>query len=639
MARRIQRLDELTINKIAAGEVIENPASVVKELVENSLDAASTEICVEILGGGRDLIRISDNGSGMGRDDALLSIERYATSKITSVEDIFSIHTMGFRGEALASIASIAKVTLITAQHPDADDNSDGAGAPATAASRAYGTLLLSDGGKIVSCGDAVRDPGTTIEVKALFFNLPVRKKFLRSPAYDAQEIHRVLGILAMANPKVLFRLISNEKVLLNAPIHKGAELMIGRLKDVLGAEFAAAAYPVIGERSGYSLEGVISQPCYTRPNRTGQYLFINRRAVTSPLVAQAIREGYGTALADGRHPLWVIYLTIPEGLVDVNVHPQKKEVRLRQQELLRELLVETIRAAMQRRPLPALQQPQEVGGEHHPTAPSSSFSPGQQPARAFSSPPPFERAIIEQIIREEQRLPSPAANPLIPQFQPPHHPVESLCNPVHILAVLPPYLLLDPMSAGLHPAFQQTLSAQGGLVLLDIKAAQSRIFFEELVKATNLQKLETQILLIPAAVELSSVEASVILAQITPLQERGIRVRQADEKTFLIEAMPQILTNLGPAKFLKDLVHELLEEENSGEGYLEKQWKRALAHAAMRRANLGAGVGAVRNLSHAEADALIKRLLCCELPTRSPYGGATLIQIGEQELTNRFNK
>lgn len=629
MAGRIQRLDELTINKIAAGEVIENPASVVKELVENSLDAASTEICVEILGGGRDLIRISDNGCGMGRDDALLSIERYATSKITSVEDIFRIHTMGFRGEALASIASIAKVTLITAQGPNAEDNSG----------KAYGTLLLSDGGKVVSCGDAVRDPGTTIEVKALFFNLPVRKKFLRSPAYDAQEIHRVLGILAMANPSIHFRLISNEKVLLNAPIHKGAELMTGRLRDVLGGEFAAAADSIVCERSGYRLQGVISQASYSRPNRTGQYLFINRRAVTSPLVAQAIREGYGTALADGRHPLWVIYLTIPEGLVDVNVHPQKKEVRLRQQELLRELLVETIRAAMQRRPL---QQQQEELAERHPTAATAAAPPERQPARSFSSPPPFERAIIEQIIREEQRCPSGAAPPFptsTPSALPLPRPTaaESLCNPVHILAVLPPYLLLDPMSAALHPAFQQSLSPEGGLVLLDIKGAQSRIFFEELVKATNLQRLETQILLIPATVELNSVEASVLLAQLPPLQEYGIRVRQADERTFLIEAMPQILTNLGPSKFLKDLVHELLEEENGGEGYLEKQWERALAQTAMRRASGGAG--AAKNLSLAEADSLVKQLLCCQLPTRGPCGGATLIQISPQELTNRFNK
>ena len=227
---KIRVLDEHTINKMAAGEVIESPASVVKELVENSLDAQATDICVEIKSGGRQLIRVTDNGCGMNPDDALLCLERHATSKIKEVEDIQSIFTMGFRGEAIPSIASISKFILLTC------------------AQEGKGTLLIVEGGKIIQCGEAVRSQGTTIEVKSLFFNVPVRKKFQKSPAYDANEILKIITILSLGHPHVKFQMIDNEKSVLQTgmPIETDfKEQMKDRIATVLGAEFIKACSPL----------------------------------------------------------------------------------------------------------------------------------------------------------------------------------------------------------------------------------------------------------------------------------------------------------------------------------------------------------------------------------------------------------
>ena len=338
--RRIRVLSDQTINKIAAGEVIENPASVVKELVENSLDAGATTICVEIQEGGRQLIRISDDGSGMSHDDALLCLERHATSKISEVEDIEALVTMGFRGEAIPSIAAISKFTLLTASRSAQEGN---------AADK--GTLITVEGGRLISSSPAARSPGTTIEVKSLFFNVPVRRKFQKSPSFDAQEILKMLGFLALAYPTVQFELISDQKTVLKTPSLSSnlsfIDLLNKRLESVLGKEYAAGLIPLTFQHDFCELIGYIGSPTSHKPNRSGQHLFINQRLVVSPLISSAIREGYDTMLPTNRYPTFVLHLRLKGNLLDVNVHPQKKEVRLRQEAQLKETIIHAVQSAL----------------------------------------------------------------------------------------------------------------------------------------------------------------------------------------------------------------------------------------------------------------------------------------------------
>src|ERR1700733_11151590 len=319
MPSRIGVLDEHTINQIAAGEVIENSASVVKELLENAIDAGSTEISVEIKAGGRQLIRVTDDGCGMCRDDAILCLERHATSKIRNLEDVYSIGTMGFRGEAIPSIASISKMTILTCEEEGKE-----------------GTLVMVDGGKIINCVSAARSRGTTIEIKSLFFNVPVRKKFQRSPTYDGIEILKVVSIQALAHPEIKFQLIHNQNHELSLMSQTNEDFLSqlgGRVSSVVGSEFKAGLKTASFDKEKYHVQGFLGLPTYTRHNRTGQYLFINRRAVFSPFISYAVREGYGTSLATNRHPVYVLHLTLPGYLIDVNVHPQKREVRLHQEQ------------------------------------------------------------------------------------------------------------------------------------------------------------------------------------------------------------------------------------------------------------------------------------------------------------------
>ena len=350
MTSKIRVLNDQTINKIAAGEVIENPASVLKELVENSLDAGATSICVEIQEGGRQLIRVSDDGCGMSSDDALLCLERHATSKIREVEDIEDLLTMGFRGEAIPSIAAISKLTLLTSSLHEEGKKGEG-------------TLIVVDGGRLLTCSSAPRSRGTTIEVKSLFFNVPVRRKFQKSPAFDSQEILKLLGLLALAYPSVQFELISDQKTLLKTPLSPSLlsfhELLGRRLECVLGKEYSSGILPLQFQQKPYELEGYIGSPSSHKPNRTGQHLYINQRLVFSPLIASAVREGYGTMLPNHRYPIFLLHLRMPGSLLDVNVHPQKKEVRLRQEFQLKEMVIQSIQMSLrqEQRHLSPIQQ------------------------------------------------------------------------------------------------------------------------------------------------------------------------------------------------------------------------------------------------------------------------------------------
>lgn len=591
MSSRIRVLDEQTINKIAAGEVIENPASVVKELVENALDAEATEICVEIRGGGRQLIRVTDNGHGMNADDALLCLERHATSKMRQIDDLHSLNTMGFRGEAIPSIASISKLTMLTC----ANENNEG-------------TLVIVDGGRIIKCTPAAKSQGTTIEVKSLFFNVPVRKKFQRSPAYDVNEILKVISFQALAHPSIKFQLISNQKNLLMAHLPKGnsfQEKLGGRIPEVLGSDFFVGMCPAERKHKEYKLSGFIGLPAYTRHNRTGQYVFINERAVFSPLISYAVREGYGPTLPTNRHPVFVLHITMSGSLVDVNVHPQKREVRLRQVRDLREMIIFSVEEALQQTGI---------------STPSTSVAFHETPSFAVA-PPPIQSPIPQAPEPPSNWTPSPQQEEeTIPNHEPaPLFEQEIAVPEPKVLTTLQGYLLLT--------------SNSGGLKLVDQRAAHSRILYERLMdQEKGTQQIQTQNLLIPYTLDFSRIEAEILKENLDSLNRLGIHIQEFGNQSFIVQAIPQNWVDANIHQLVTDMINELREFHR--EGVIKKDREKHVALAAGR-----AAVSQKKLLSLEEGQALIKQLYQCLSPYICPHGKPTMIEITHEEINKQFQR
>lgn len=628
MITRIRILTEHTINKIAAGEVIENPASVVKELVENALDAASTEICVEIKGGGRQLIRVTDNGIGMNGDDVLLCLERHATSKIREVDDIHAISTMGFRGEAIPSIASISKFTLISC--------------PQLENGETLGTMVIVDGGKIIQCVPAARSQGTTVEVKALFFNVPVRKKFQKSPTYDANEILKMMSAIALGHPQVKFQLISDNRTVLSTSLNlEGTfnENLAGRIKSILGSDYFASTCLIEGGHEEYQLRGFIGHPEYNRQNRAGQYLFINQRAVVSPLVSFAVREGYGTALSTHRHPVYVLHLTIPGSCVDVNVHPQKREVRLRQEHTLKETIIRGVQKALQQRgggrPSDDFILPQV-----DPLPPATPFSTSQSwiPRPSWVEMPqlsphfplptsPSMRTGVSSLAYASLLVPPKAALPL--QDEALLFPVNEMKGCPKVLATIKHYILLDAATLG-EPFVKHTCE---GLFLVNQKAAHSRVIFEKLSQQLSEGRdAPVQTLLIPYTFEATPVEVALLLENLDRLNELGISIRQLGAMTFLVDALPQFFGNTNMQCLIGELMHGLREYNDTRA--VAKIQEKQVAIAASR-----AAISYGKSLSMEEAQALMHQLVRCQMPLKCPLGKPICTMISQEELEKRFFK
>lgn len=636
MSSKIRVLTDLTINKIAAGEVIENPASVVKELVENALDAGSTEICIEIQAGGRQLIRISDNGCGMSPDDALLCLERHATSKISDVDDIENILTMGFRGEAIPSIASISKFTLLTCPQKETGKNQSG-------------TLVMVDGGRILSTAPVARSPGTTIEVKSLFFNVPVRRKFQKSPAYDAQEILKVVSTLALGYPHIQFELISDHKSLLKTPFITAnpsfQEALGKRIETILGKEFAQHLIPCKFSMNPFDMVGYVGLPSYHKANRTGQYLFINQRAVYSPLVASAMREGFGTMLPTNRYPTFVLHLNLPGSLIDVNVHPQKKEVRIRQEHILKESLIQAVQTALRRQSSTDIPRAEEKTDSL-----STTYSSLLAPFKPFSPPKntqqegdwEFRSSAQPEIEQIPLAVPSPALQPV---SMPASASVAIRPKPVaeqqegwlsfsqpkvlaRVAMTLLDYIVLDPQS--LEPDFfaKITQNKDGGLCLIDQQAAYSRIYYEKLLGKST--KGASQALLLPITLQFSSIESSLLKRQLDLLNEMGFSIREFGDNTFLVDALPDIIKKEDLEACLAAIIDDLIEQQPSR--HLQMKREEQLALVACRTS-----IPKLNRLGLAEAQALVNQLFACQLPWQCPMGKATALYLSPETLASYF--
>lgn len=578
MASIIRVLDELTINKIAAGEVIENPSSVVKELVDNALDAEAKAITIDIRQGGRTLIRVIDDGIGMTQDDAILSLERHATSKIQSADDLFSIDTMGFRGEAIPSIAAISRFSIHTAKE-------------------GRGTFLSVEGGKLLSVEERSKPQGTTIEVRDLFFNVPVRKKFQRAPTYDASEVIKTVSKIALANPEISFELTSDGEILLKSQsIVEGSqeERFRKRLKDILGDSFLEDAYPLQLKFKEISLYGFLGSPLATKPNRLSQHLFINRRPVFSPFIAESVRESYGSALPQGKFPIFALHLSVSKDLVDINVHPQKKEVRIRHFDLFKETIRKAVREAL-------FGQAEE--------APAPAHSLFFQPAPLERSSFPFQHYSFEQrelphSIEEEKepRMPSFHFNDVPPLKE------EPLLFTAPKTAISSESIVFASSDIAI---VKGSLTEEEGALftLIDLKSAREAIFIKGIEEK---KRPPVELLLVPHRIELTIDEATLFKEAIPTLESMGIIVRQIAGQDFSLEGLPALFGDIDLEVFTEGLLENI---KNCTEESLKEKMASRVIRSAIRSGSVG------KALPLGEVSALIGELIRMGCPRYCPSG------------------
>ena len=584
----IRVLPEVVASQVAAGEVVERPASVIKELLENSLDAGASSIEVEVRGAGTALLRVTDNGSGMDREDALMALERHATSKIVTAADLASVQTMGFRGEALPSIASVSEFTLRT--------RTEGASA---------GTEAVLRGGKLVAARDAGCPVGTTIEVKSLFFNVPARKKFLRSPATESAHLDRAIENVALAFPSVALVYLRDGREIHRLP----SSSLAARTGDLFGAEDRAQFLEIAPfERDGVRVHGLVSRPGVTRADRGRQFFFINGRAVDSGFLAAGLREAYRQMLEPGRHASVVLHLEIDPREVDCNVHPAKREVRFRRGSVVRDAVHEAVAAALREaraewlRPVQAhiaarvARGPEVIprGGQHQPELPRT------------SAPPPE--------VRPAQMVAPVAAPPSAPALSPER---SSSAGEFQLIGPLGPrYLLLEGAE---------------GLVLLDRAAARQRILFERLQRGVDGGAVAAQRLLMPAVFELAARWHEVVAENLGALASSGFAIDLFGGHSVKVEAMPDFLAGRDPQRVVEDFAREFLAEGSSR--------NRATLNDSVRRAVARLARDAPEPADERAQHALVTQLLACELPYCDPDGKPVMLQFSWRELDRKFGR
>ncbi len=596
---KIKILPEILSNKIAAGEVVERPSSVVKELVENALDAKSTRIIIEVEKGGRSLIRVSDNGTGMDHDDALLALERYATSKIYHDQDLFSISTLGFRGEALPSIAAVSRLTLVSA----------------TETSEA-GTEIVVEGGKIKKVFEVGAPAGTMITVKQLFFNTPARRKFLKTINTEMGHIADTIAGIALAWPDVHFRLLHNRKIVKS---WSAASDPVDRVTDVLGKGMKNNLYQIEFNDAYIAIAGWTSSSRITRSTSQGIYVYVNGRIVRDRVIQHALVEGYSQRLMKGRFPLAVIFISIPFDQVDVNVHPTKNEIRFADQQRVHEAVK---RAVLQTVDL----------------ADRPKWAAAKLPEKELSEKKPYVSESVAQYIRSEKETPlqDPELSLVCPIPTIGKEPKTDL-QPASGLTVEQASLwgkkfIGDLRVIGqLHNTYILCETGEG-LVLIDQHAAHERILFEQLKKRSSALTKESQKLLMPEVVDLGYRESGLLEKLIPDLQELGLEIEPFGGNTFVVKSIPAILEGREIKPIITEIVEKMVEI-----GFTPGL-KKAIDECLMLMACHGA-IRANQPLSDKQIKALLDRLDKCDNPSNCPHGRPTWIRWTKYFLEKSFKR
>lgn len=650
---KIRVLPDHISNLIAAGEVVERPASVAKELVENSIDAGATRIAIDVEAGGRRLLKITDDGEGMTRDDAVLAFERHATSKISRAEDLNAIGTLGFRGEALASIASVARVELIT--HPE----------DATA-----GTRVAIEGGRMRDVKDAAHPRGTTISVRDLFFNTPARRKFLRSEATESYHLTNLVTHYALAHPEIAFTLTNNGRETLRvAPASDLRE----RAYQIFGSQFLESLLEVnnaVSEptETSFSLpqiakvQGFVSAPRERRTSRDAQFLFVNGRFVRDRLIGRALTEGYRSILPHGVYPAALLFIEVPLEEVDVNVHPAKTEVRFRRAAAVADAVREAVRAALASsgyEPSAGIREPEkdELGpdfDENRITArdviesdvPARPESPRLQPF-ALRPEPQQERigfgfATAAQPQLSVAEVPSSRASTPEAQIEPEHAPPES----VQPLPPLPPLdsalrfvreVAVESLSSNIRPLGQLDESFiiatdDEGLLLIDQHVAHERVLFDKYRALEASRQTESQRMLIPETFDLTPAQASVFETIAEELENYGFELMRLSGRTVAVKATPADL----PASEARNVLSEVLdtveaEKRDASRATLRDEIAASLACHSAIKVNMP--------LAPEKMRWLIDRLLMTSSPTTCPHGRPVILRLATQDILKGFHR
>jgi DNA mismatch repair protein MutL len=607
---KIRVLSENISNRIAAGEVIERPASVVKELVENSIDSGAASIVVEIEKAGRKLIAVTDNGSGMDQDDALMCLEPHATSKIKCTDDIDNIITLGFRGEAVPSMASISRFSLKTRLHDSME-----------------GFEVSVRGGKMLTAEPAGCAPGSRIEVRDLFFNVPARKKFMRADATEERHIQEILYMLSLPYPNISFELIMDGRKVFSSPSHDN---LIPRIKTFFGKDYADHMLPVNYSDEGISIKGFVARHGLTRSSRREQRTFFNGRPVEAAAAYRGIRDGFGGLLEKGRFPPCILFIRLDPQSIDINVHPAKREVRLKQEYKVSGVITEAIRIALRQSPAPSVTLDSRI--------PLKSLLRGAQIA--------YTRPTVEQTdLQFEAEVPEKV---LIPVEQ------GSVFVPVQDETPVQDDIIIEEPSNPVVPSVpvnvNDALSLPGsgvvqilgfvdetyilgvsvdGLIIIDQHAAHERVMFERLLNAAR-QGVASQQLLLPIALELSRAEAAYVSKNSESFLKLGFEVEPLSSNTVMLNAIPASLKQENAGGLLRDMLSDLLDEGKAS----NKLDVEALAMASCK-----AAVKAHDELTLHEARSLFQQMAQCELPFSCPHGRPTIINISTKELERRFGR
>jgi DNA mismatch repair protein MutL len=589
---QIRVLSDDLANQIAAGEVVERPASVVKELVENSIDAGATLIRLDIEEGGKKKIRIMDNGMGMLPRECKLAFSRHATSKISEFSDLETIQSLGFRGEALPSIASVAKVRCTSAR-------SENQG----------GKLIVVEGGALVEDKDFACPQGTIIEVEQLFYSTPARSKFLKGDSTEFSHITQVVTQQALAYPSIQFQLTHNGRdVIQTLP----TDQIHYRIAELFGADLGKSLVQVSSSSGDYQLKGYVSNPVYTRTNRSAQYCFINGRFVRDKVILHATQQGYSHLLPKGQHPALFLYLTMDPKLLDVNVHPSKAEVRFAFQQDVHQFVSLSIREALEKN----MQAPVED------VRPIDDDIPLHSNYKKLVEPPSFSQGNLADALRtmagshgDESQTTTPSLS--VTWFDKPPIPVSHLI-----------YSEFEPLGQ-LDCSFI-IMQGKKGLLVVDQHVAHERILYERFREAAKEKKIEVQNLLFPLTVEFSPAETEILTPHLDRLQKLGLKLETFGKNEFLLRSVPAILKNIDNEKLLRDTI-ELLPKSGN-ENVLHDKYQDVLIMMSCRNA-----IKVNHPLNLDQIRKLISDLEQTTMPFTCPHGRPISLLFDMDDILKKF--
>ncbi len=592
----IKQLPDVLIDQIAAGEVVERPASVVKELVENALDAGATRLDIDLEEGGVRLIRVRDDGGGIAADELPLAVSRHATSKIASLDDLEEVVTLGFRGEALPSIASVSRFSL-RSRSRDAE----------------HGAQLQIDGGKPGAVTPHPHPQGSTVEVRDLFYNVPARRRFMKAERTELGHVEDWLRALALSRPRIELRVNHNGKLIRHYRPLRGDDNGIGRVAEVLGEDFATACIALDHSAAGLRLHGWIGLPTTARSNADQQYFFVNGRGVRDRTVAHAVRQAYADVLYHGRHPAFVLFLELDPRRVDVNVHPAKFEVRFRDGRLVHDFVFRTLHEAL---------AGARAGLVASPPQDAHAFATPPSAAHASSAWSPMRQSGLSLAVNDPTAAyaggyGSDALVPAMPMQAIPQPAAEGEAPPLgYALAQLLGIFILA--------------ENQQGLVLVDMHAAHERITYERLKSAQEGVGIRAQPLLVPLGLALSEREADTAEQHAQALGELGFEVDRSGPQTIRLRSVPALLDGADPRQLLLDVLADL--REHGGTRKVEERRNELLSTMACH-----GSVRANRRLGIAEMNALLRDMEATERSAQCNHGRPTWVQLGRAELDRLF--